>query len=320
MLRCLILALSSISLSAALLPEQFAEFKRESVSSAVIADRPVWDEFGLAESEGATFSAGGRKITVTAYRMKDPTGAFAAFQWQRPSNAASGVSSASFPGGILVVHANYLIDIAGKVHPSEQEALYDKLPRLVRSSLPTLSGYLPGKGLVPNSERYVLGPASLARFEPRISSPLAAFEMGAEGQIARYRTGSGDVQLSVFSYPTPQIASARLQEFGKLPDAFARRSGPLVAVAFPKSADANSLIERVSYEPRVSWTEQPAPAQKNTAQDAAQMILAILILAGVLIAASVLLGMIFGGFRIALGRFGIETAHNSLTTLNIDRK
>ena len=285
----------------------------------MIADRPVWNEFGLEESEGATFIADGRKITVTAYRMKDPTGAFAAFQWQRPSNAASGVSSARFPGGLLVVHANYLIGIAGKIHPSEQEALYDRLPRRVHSSLPTLSGYLPGKGLVPNSERYVVGPASLARFEPRISSPLAAFEMGAEGQLARYRTGGGEAQLAVFSYPTPQMAGVRLREFEKLPDAVARRSGPLVAVAFPKTADSKSLLERVSYEPRVSWTEQQ-PAQKDTVQDAAQMILAILILAGVLIAASVLLGMIFGGFRIALGKFGIETAHNSLTTLNIDRK
>jgi hypothetical protein len=232
-------------------------------------------------------------------------------------NATSGDSSANVPGGKLIIHANYLLNVTGNIHPTEQTALYTKLPRIVRSSLPPLPAYLPVKGRIANSERYVLGGVSLARFEPRIGESLAAFERGAEAQFGRYRAGGKEIQLGVFAYPTPQMAMERLREFEKLPNAVTRRSGPMVAVAFPKIPEAETLVSSVSYKPSLNWHEQ---VTKDTPQDAARMILAILVLAAVLIAASVLLGMVFSGFRIGLRRFGIETANYSLTTLDIDKK
>jgi hypothetical protein len=317
MLRCLILAICAASLGAAVLPDQFAGFRRLSTSTPVLENRAVWDEFGFQSAETAEYAAGGRKVSITAYRMKDPTGSFAAFQWQRPANAASGLTSATVPGGKMVIHANYLLSVSGSIHPAEQAELHGKLPDLVHSSLPALPGYLPVKGRIANSERYVLGPASLVQFEPRISAGVASFDRGAEVQMARYRPRGGEVQLAIVAYPTPQMAMERLKEFASLPDAVAARSGPMVIVGLPASPDAEALVKSVSYQPKLSWTEH---VSKNTPQDAAQMILAICVLAGVLITASVLLGLVFGGFRIAVGRFGIQTADHSLTTLNIDAK
>jgi len=316
MLRCLI-ALTAASLSAAVLPEKFGDLQRSGVSPVAVQDRPVWDEYGLQEAEGGDYIAADRRISITAYRLKDPTGAFAAFQWQRPANASSGESSANIPGGKLIIHANYLLNITGNIYPAEQSELYAKLPRIVRSSLPPLSAYLPVKGRVANSERYVLGAVSLARFEPRISESLAAFDRGAEAQFGRYRAGGQEIQLAVFSYPTPQMAMERLRKFEKLPNAVARRSGPMVAIAFPQVREAETLVSSVTYKPSLSWHEQ---VTKDTPQDVGRMILAILVLAAVLISASVLLGLIFGGFRFVLERFGIQTANYSLTTLNIDNK
>ena len=315
MLRCLILALFASSLSAAILPDQFAGFSRVTTSPIALEDRPVWDEFGFEAAERSDYAAGDRKASVTAYRMKDPTGAFAAFQWQRPANATSGQTSASVPGGKLLMHANYLLSVTGAITPAEQTQLQAKLPNIVNSSLPPLTGYLPVKGRIANSERYVLGPASLAKFEPRISASLASFERGAELQLARYRTRSGEVQLAIVSYPTPQMAIERMRAFGGLTDAATARTGPMVVAALPKSPEADALVQSVSYQPKLTWTEA---VSQDTPQDAANMILAIMILAGVLIAASVLLGMIFGGVRIAIGRFGIQTADHSLTTLKLD--
>ena len=40
---------------------------------------------------------------------------------------------------------------------------------------------LPADGLIPNSERYILGPVSLDRFEPRIPPSVAAFHLGSRG-------------------------------------------------------------------------------------------------------------------------------------------
>jgi hypothetical protein len=317
MLRCLILALCAGSLSAAILPDNFSGFSRLEVSPVALEDRPIWDEFGLEAAERGDYTAGERKVAVTAYRMKDPTGAFAAFQWQRPANANSGHTAATVPGGKLVIHANYLLSFAGSVSPAEQNELQTKLPGIVNSSLPPLPRYLPVKGRVANSERYVLGPASLAKFEPRISSELASFSRGAELQIARYRTRTGEAQLAIASYPTPQMAIERLRAFEALPEASVARSGPMVLVALPKTPETHALVQSVSYQPKLTWTEH---VSKDTPQDAAKMILAICVLAGVLIAASVVLGMIFGGVRFAVGRFGIETADHSLTTLKIDSK
>jgi hypothetical protein len=317
MLRCLILALCASSLGAAILPDQFADFKRTTSSEVAVEDRPVWEEFGFEAGERAEYVAGDRKASITAYRLKDPTGAFAAFQWQRPSAATSGQTSATVPGGKLLIHANYLLSVNGPVKPAEQTQLQGKLPKIVKSSLPPLAGYLPVKGRVANSERYVLGPASLGKFEPRISPALASFERGAEIQLARYRTKRGEVQLAITSYPTPQMAIERTRAFGQLADASIARSGPMVVVALPKTAEAEALVQSVSYQPKLTWTEH---VSKDTPQDAAKMILAIMILAGVLIAASVLLGFLFGGVRIAIGRFGIQTADHSLTTLKLDGK
>jgi hypothetical protein len=315
MLRCLILALCAASLHAAILPESFSGFSRTASSPVSLEDRPVWNEFGLDAAERADYTAGDRKVAVTAYRMKDPTGAFAAFQWQRPGNANSAQTAATVPGGKLVIHANYLLSISGDVTPAEQTELQGKLPGVLNSSLPPLPRYLPVKGRVANSERYVLGPVSLARFEPRISPELASFERGAELQLARYRTRSGEIQFVIASYPTPQMAMERLRAFGSLTDAALARSGPMVVAALPKNQEAEKLVQSVSYQPKLTWTEH---VSKDTPQDAAEMILAISMLAGVLIVASVLLGMIFGGVRFGLGRFGIQTADHSLTTLKID--
>jgi hypothetical protein len=317
MLRSLILVLIAAGLNAAILPERFSNFERTGVTQPVVDDRAVWDEFGLEEASQAEYAAGSRKFGVTAYRMKDPTGAVAAFQWQRPANASSGQTSATTPTGRMLVHANYLLNIAGNLHPAEQGELAEKLPGQVRTSLPPLLGYLPVKGRIANSERYILGPVSLAKFEPRIGASLASFDRGAEIQFAGYRTGGGEVQLAILSYPTPQMAMERLKAFQALPDAVVSRSGPMVIVALPKTPEAERLAGTVVYQPKLSWTEH---VPKDTPQDAANMILAIMALAGMLIAASVVLGMLFGGARIAVGRFGIQTADHSLTTLKIDAK
>jgi hypothetical protein len=317
MLRCLTLALCLATLSAAVLPEEFSGFQRGAVAPATISDEAVWQEYGLETAERAEYTASGRKLTVTAYRLKDPTGALAAFQWQRPADAASAYSSATTRDGRIVSFANYVLNLSGSLHPAEQQTLLGKLPDLVRSSPPPLPAYLPVAGRVSNSERYLLGAASLARFEPRISGSVAAFERGAEGQLARYRAGGVDIQLAMFSYPTPQMARERFTEFQRLADASVGRSGPIVIVAFPNGPEAEKLVATIRYEPRLTWTEH---VPKDTPQDAAKMILAIMLLAGVLILASVLLGMVFGGVRIAFGRFGIRTADHSLTTLNIDSK
>ena len=98
------------------------------------------------------------------------------------------------------------------------------------TSLPTLRGYLPAQDLVPNSERYITGPAACrSSFRPcRLRSLL--FTTDSEARLGVFHSPKGDIDLAVFNYPTPQIAMERLIAFQNLPGAMAKRSGPLVAV------------------------------------------------------------------------------------------
>jgi hypothetical protein len=307
----------ALAAQAALLPEQFGEYKRRSVYPASLEHRHVWEEYGLELAETAEYAGPTLSFTVTAYRLIDPTGAFAAFQWQRPADAQSGTVSASTQNGSLIQYNNYLLRFeGGKPHPATLDQLYRVLPNQTRSSLPVLYEYLPRQGRVANSERYLLGPESLALIEPRITNQLASFGAGAEAQTARYRVDGREVQLTIFSYPTPQMAMARLKEFEKLPDAAVRRSGPMLLVV-PEargSAGVSKLLESINYSARATWSEE---TPKATVQDAAEMILAISLLALGLILASVLLGLFFGGSKFFMKRFGMKDAAEDFTSLHL---
>src|ERR1039457_3514827 len=67
----------------AIWPENIGAWKRAATTQATLFDRPVWDEYGLKESEAARYENGGGNFTVTGYRLQDTTGAMAAFDWQR---------------------------------------------------------------------------------------------------------------------------------------------------------------------------------------------------------------------------------------------
>ena len=124
------------------------------------------------------------------------------------------MTSATAPDGTLLVHANYLLRFQGsRPETAEVEALGKTLPNVVTSSLPPLYSYLPKKGRIPNSERYLLGSQSLSRFESRIGASLAALDRGAEGALAKYRFGQREMQLTIFGYPTPQMAIERFRYF-----------------------------------------------------------------------------------------------------------
>ncbi len=308
MLRSVSLAALFISsVGAAILPDQLGPNHRVSTEPVqVAANREVWDEFGLQAAERADYAA----LRVTAYRFKDSTGAYAARQWLLASDASA------------ITFGNYAITCAGKCPPAAR--LTDWLaanppPNLLHSSYPTLEAYLPRKDLVAGSKRYVLGPVSLAQFEPSIPATAAAFDFSSEAQLARYRTGQGEETLAVFAYPTPQIAQKQAPAFEQIPGAAVKRSGSLVAVvlAAPDRAAANRLLSQVNYQASVSWDEQVLPLVLKP-ETAGQMLLSIFTLAGLVLGFCVLSGLAFGAVRIIARKFGYSDAQYALTTLHLN--
>ncbi|MEO5925994.1 MAG: DUF6599 family protein [Bryobacteraceae bacterium] len=308
--------LSVLPLSAAIFPEQISDFERGKVTELKAPDAELYDEYGFQGAEQAEFAGPSGKFTVDGWRFRDSTGAMAAFQLRRPPDATRydiaplGVKTSK---GAIFGYGSFVFEFTGLTPTKDQlELLLVQLKQVERSPLPTLPTHLPTEGLVPNSERYILGPVSLSRFAPQISPSLAAFHLSAEGQLARY---TGDMVLTIFEYPTPNMGRERQEAFLKLPGALPKRSGPLVAVVLPPADPdaAERVLAKVFWDPKL--TNQnigQAPAQ-----GIANIVLTGFLLAGVLIAASLFAGFGLGGFKAILKRRGWYKEHDAITVLRI---
>jgi hypothetical protein len=143
--------------------------------------------------------------------------------------------------------------------------------------------------------------------------------MGAEGQSAVYRIGGSESKVLLLSYPTPQIARKRVTEFQSVQGLVTKRTGPLVLVVLDaKDLDATErFLSQIKYEAAVTINE---PLNKNPEGNVGDMLISIGLIILVLIALSVLLGMAFGGFRVIRERFGMKTADQGFTSLDLGGK
>ncbi|MBI4874151.1 MAG: hypothetical protein HY822_05915 [Acidobacteria bacterium] len=292
---------------AAVWPDQIPPFFRQSVSRPALAgDAAVWEEYGFEEAEGAVYEAAGQRYTTTAWRFRDATGSLAAYQWMRPADATSAeiVSlGVGIKDGLLMTYGNYVLRWDGRM-PTEPELrfVFERLPRLEQSPRPPFIEFIPARGRLAYSERYLLGPASLEKFEPRIPPSVAAFHLGAEGQLARHNIDGHDLAMVVFNYPTPQMARERLAEFQKLPGALVKRAGPLIALILSPS-DANAaekLLANVRYQASITWNE--SVTEKTELQRFGEFILNVFMFIGLLLALSMAGGAAVWGMRRLVGR------------------
>jgi Family of unknown function (DUF6599) len=268
----------------------------------------------LEDSETAKYTAGAKSFSISAYRFGDATGAYAAFDEVRPPDSKPvNVTGMGVENGTeeVVAVGNYLFVFTGyKPKPEELNHVVGTVPRYAQSPLPSLSKYLPA-GAEPNSQRYILGPDSLARFAPSIPPSTAAFHFNAEGELARYKQGT----LIVFSYPTMEMARDRLAPFRQIPGAVVKRTGPLVAVALNarNPDDAERLLSKVKYEAEVTVPEHVPTLKDNPAN----LFLNIFILCLVLAGFCVVSGLVVGGIRILFRRAGASGEGDNMISLHL---
>ncbi|MGP8245572.1 MAG: DUF6599 family protein [Bryobacteraceae bacterium] len=302
-MRLLSILLIPALAAAAILPDAIGAYRRVSSGSPELTDPALWREYVLKSAESAAYENAKSKLTVTVWRLADTTSSLAAFDWQRP---AASVASKAAPlaaetaDTLLLVHGNYLLRFSGYKPPAgELDALLQNLNHVDTTSLPILPGYLPTTGLVANSERYAIGPAGLAKFDPAIPPATAAFHYGTEVDIGSFHGPKGDMTLAIFDYPSPQIAIHRIGDFQKLPGAMAKRTGPLIAVIVspPDPDQAERLLGEIRYRAEITQDEYVPTKRDNIGN----LILNIFILIGILVGFSILSGLLVGGLR-ALAR------------------
>ena len=223
--------------------------------------------------------------------------------------------AAETPAGVLLVHANYLLRFEG-YHPDTAllDPLAEGLTKLDNSPLPI--DYLPSQDKVPNSERYVEGPAALAKFDPGIPPSDAAFHLSAEAEMANYQpAGSAEMKLAIFTYPTPHIAREQADRFQQIGSATVKRSGPLVAVilAAPNADAAERLLSLVRYQADITLNERVTTRRDNIGN----LVINAFILIGILLCFSVVGGLAVGGVRAFLRRGGRGEEADAMITLHL---
>ena len=319
MTKLLVTLLLPAACFAGIWPDNFGAFHLASSKPLAVSDRPLWDECGFQQAEQADYEFQARKFIGTAYRLEDSTGALAAFYWQRPAGAkTSNLGKLAVESGdsVTLAYGNYLLKFEGyKPSVAEIDALVQTVPKLDQSPLPALMGYLPDKGLVSNSERYIVGPVGLQQFAPAISPSAAAFHLGAEGQFGIFHVPSGDMKLAIFSYPTPQIARERLVDFQRISGAMAKRAGPLVAVVLapPNADDAERLLAQIRYEPTITLDQHVPGARDNIGN----LVVNIFRLTGLLLVFCLVAGLSYGGFRALLRRMGPGADAEAVISLHL---
>jgi hypothetical protein len=305
MSRSVVLALAFVaSAYGAIWPGKLGDIQLKSTSVFTpAANQAQLAEYGFDTAEQADYG----DFRVTALRFKDVTGAYAA-------------SLDSGDQGYRQI-GNYLISCSGRCPKNLADLADSGLPHVSHGSAPNLDTHFPAKGLLPRSERYILGPVSLAGDAPGIPESAVNFDFGTEGEVGQYRTSQGTVILGVFSFPTPSIARQQLPQFQKIANAEVKRSGPLVVIAMGPSPANSQLLKAIEYQGVVEENEKPPEKPLELKPESAgKMVLAILSLAGLLLIFCLLSGLAVGGALRLARRFGYSAAEGSLTTLHLEGK
>jgi len=316
-----------------LLPSTFAGWTASAPSTAVPPtgldpllgpDTPAFGEYIVKSVEQRSYTQGAQSASITLYRLRDPSSAYGAYTFLRndPLSAADlgSYASASRDRALIVV-GEMVLDVsapAKQARPSDTDlkqlvALLDK--KADHTPYPYIGAHLPEKGRVRDSERYVIGPLSLAHFVPLGTDDWMGFDNSAETILAHYKVAGKDETLLISSYPTQQVAAAKfagmLRRFvfdppGEVPPGqtvlFGKRVSSYIAVVVgaPSRKAANAVLDQVGYESNVTWDE---PKQTLTEPGFNSMIVEAFLGTGAIMVFAVAAGIGFGGIRVLVKIF-----------------
>ncbi len=320
--RLAALLAATLGLQAAVLPEGMGAWKKTGAEAAPAADAKLWPEFGFQTGEKTAFADADRNMSITAWRFSDSTGSLAAFFTLRPVDSTPTERtkySIETKTGALIAAGNYLLQFEG-LKPSDAELNYlaGVLPKYSSAALPTLLSHVPAAGRIAGSDRYILGPESLAKFTPGIPPSAAAFHFGAEAAVAKYGKPGKESTLVLFNYPLMAQAREQLGQFQQVPGAVVKRAGPIVALVLhaPTPDDAERLLSQVTYNAQVTVTEKVPTLKDNPVNLFWNIAILILVIFGFCI----LSGLVFGGIRLLLRRKGITGEEEQMIRLDLDAK
>src|SRR3954451_9346174 len=275
-------------------------------------------EYGFKDFEGGTYTrADGRKLKIKAARFEDASGSYGAFTFYKMPqmlNERIGDQGASLNERVLFYRGAILVDAVfqqlSAMSAAELRELADALPRPGGSiaNLPGLPAYLPKESYIKNTAKYVVGPLALEATGAPLPVKYVDFSKGAEVVLGGYNLSGSRATLMLISYPTPQIAVTQLKQIESAQQAHqldsivtAKRTGPILVLASGSVSvgDAKSLVSDVNYDADVTWNERTNFTRRD---NAANLIVGVILLAAIVCGISIVAGIAFGGFRVAIKR------------------
>jgi hypothetical protein len=315
---------NSASINNTILPPNFAGWQianspriSKDPSAADPTNAALLKEYGFTDFEGATYARDdGRQLTIKVARFQDASGAYGAFTFYKSPdmlNEKIGNQAYSLNKRVLFYRGNILVDAVfdqlSAMSVAQLRDLADGLPRSpgTNANLPGLPIYLPKDFYVKNTSKYIVGPIALEKSNAPIPAQYVDFSKGAEVVLADYNLSGTPATMMLIGYPTPQIATAQLkqiQEAHQLGEAqiSMRRTGPILVLvkgAGISSGDAKTLLGSVNYDADVTWNENTYATRRD---NVANLIVGVIILAAIIGGMSIVAGVAFGGFRVAVKR------------------
>lgn len=317
-------------------------------AAAVPADQAetpkVMIEDGLKRTETRVVMTGSTPAGwVRAYQFVDATGALSAYTYFRQGGKtrrsdSSSVTEAELPGGELV-----LLDGVSVVRMMARASDAASLLPTIETSLPKIAGrhgippllptLMPGPGLDTTKLRYALGPTAYQAMGGMLPPEILGWDKSAEVATAEYSGRGGKGTLTLYLYPTPQIAgiigrgieqavNQRLAKDGPadLGTVKLRRLGPLVAMTSGAwtPAQAQALVESVRLNQEVIFDQKKPPEFHAEIRKTATLLQEIAVFTGVLILAALVLGVFFGGARAGIRVLQGKPAASEPEFLTID--
>jgi len=275
-------------------------------------DPVIEREYGVKTIVLRKYRLGSKQAEACLEEASDPTAAYGLWTFYR-TEAMRPVKGIDFalvsPAGASMVRGRFYIQAwaspGSQVSENELRALliYIGGTRPSNQDFASLPTSLPSAGLVPHSEKYLLGLEAARRILPNFRTDLIGFSQGAEAQVGSYALGPTRATILVLNYPTPQIARARFgamqsmlgfnQEKGR-ESIYSRRTGSVVLVVLdaPGPRAAQALMDRFQVITNVSWNE-PVPQREKFIIEVIRMVLAILLLAFIISGFAVGGGVLF---------------------------
>jgi len=279
----------------------------------------VAKEYGFTSGEQRRYMRNGEMLQANIYRMADPSGAYGEYSYLRTQDmphADLAEHSAMTSEHALALEGNLVLDVRGtNLAKSEADlkSLVDMVGKQAQMGpLPTIQDHLPTDGMIERSDHYILGPLALDRFFPLTAGDWLGFSHGAEAETAQYKLNGRDVTFLIADYPTPQIAADELRRLQEQFNVNGSKAGgaPLFAkrtvtkLSFVRGAgtqaEADILLKQIQSGTQVTWNEPTFQFKEPSIE---MMIVGAIVSTGTICLFSLIAGLAFGGFRIAVKRF-----------------